>query len=301
MLMRFLMACGLCLALALVGVLGVAGFIPSLFWPDRGLGTDGYVPNPENGAYLFRVGGCASCHTAPGKGAKPLAGGRVLKTVFGNISVPNITPDREAGIGAWSAEDFLRAMRLGLSPSGRHYYPAFPYNSYTNMSRDDLLDIWTHLKTIAPVADKAPTVTLDFPFNIRAGLGLWKLLFLVEGEGKLARNQDEGAARGAYLVKGPGHCAECHTPRNALGGWKYSRWLSGSDGGPNPVPGIAPARGRGLKGWNASDISFALKTGMLPDGDSVGSEMATVVDKNLSKLTDEDAAAMAAYLLSARR
>lgn len=295
------MACGLCLGAALIGLLGVAGFFPSQIWQDKGLGTGAYEPDLKNGAYLYQIAGCASCHTAPGKGAKPLAGGRVLRTIFGGISVPNITPDRIGGIGAWSDEDFLRAMRLGLSPDGRHYYPAFPYNSYTHMSRDDLLDIWAHLKTTEPVAAPAAEVTLDFPFNIRSGLGLWKMLFLVDGKGGVARNQASGAARGNYLVKGAGHCAECHTPRNALGGWKYSLWLAGSGSGSNPVPGIAPARGRGLKGWSGVDISVALKTGMLPDGDRVGSVMARVVDQHLYVLTDADAAAMAAYLLKARR
>ena len=173
MLKRLFLACSLCLAVAAGGIVLVAGIFPAMFWPDEMPGTDGYVPNPENGAYLFRIGGCEACHTAPGKNTQPLAGGRVLKTPFGRISVPNITPDPATGIGKWTDQDFLRAMRLGVSPDGTHYYPAFPYNSYTHMSRDDLLDIWTHMKTIKPVNARPEKVTLDFPFNIRAGLGLW--------------------------------------------------------------------------------------------------------------------------------
>ncbi len=296
--MRRLFIYALLLAAAGGAVLAIAGFFPGLIWRDSGVVPASFTPDKERGAYLFRVGGCVSCHTADGKDAPKLAGGRVLKTPFGSLSVPNITPDKQSGIGNWRQQDFLRAMRLGLSPDGKHYYPAFPYSSYTNMRTGDLLDMWAYLRDAEPVAKPVKTVELPFPFNIRASLGMWKLLFFSPAKPLAGRDDSKGAERGAYLVNGPGHCAECHTRRNPLGGWQRDAWLAGAAKGIDgkPMPGIIASGG--LKKWADADIIFALKYGMLPDGDVVGGKMGVIVEQNLSQITDADAKAMAEYLKS---
>ena len=289
--------------LMVAAVFLMAGFFPEVIWQNSGAGISGFKPDIERGAYLFRIGGCRACHTAPGKDAPPLGGGRVLRTPFGALSVPNISPDPESGIGTWRAADFLRAMKLGLSPKGTHYYPAFPYPSYTQMTNGDLLDLWGYLQRQPQVSTSAPRVELAFPFNIRALLGGWKLLFFRAGKEIAERNASRGIERGAYLVNGPGHCAECHTRRNFLGGWDRSAWLEGTDKGPGgkPVPGITGREKGGLGTWQQADIVFALKYGMLPDGDVVGGEMGVVVEQNLAGLEEKDARAMADYLKSLPR
>ncbi len=278
----------------------VAGFSPGLIWRDSGVVPASFTPDKQRGAYLFRLSGCKSCHTASGKDAAELGGGRVLATPFGSLSVPNISPDRQAGIGNWRQQDFLRAMRLGISPEGKHYYPAFPYSSYTNMRTGDLLDIWAYLRDAKPVAEPVKNVELPFPFNIRASLGVWKLLFFSAAEPLAGRDNSEGVERGAYLVNGPGHCAECHTRRNPLGGWQRDAWLAGTSKGLDgkPMPGITAKGKGGIGKWVEADMIFALKYGMLPDGDVMGGKMGTVVEQNLSQITDADAKAIAAYLKS---
>ncbi len=298
--MRWVFTILLGAALMAVLVVLVAGVFPGLIWRDLNAVDAGFKPDIAHGAYLFGIGGCRACHTAPQKDAPLLGGGRVLQTPFGPLSVPNISPDRVAGIGTWRAVDFLRAMRLGLSPEGQHYYPAFPYPSYTHMTRGDLLDLWAYLRSLPPVSKAAKRTALPFPFNIRSLIGGWKLLFFSAGKDIIGRNASRGQERGAYLVNGPGHCAECHTRRNFLGGWVRSDWLAGTGKGPGgkPVPGITGEDKTGLGKWTQDDIVFALKYGMLPDGDVVGGEMGLVVEQNLAGLSDDDAKAMADYLKS---
>jgi mono/diheme cytochrome c family protein len=265
------------------------------------------TPNLKNGEYIFYAGGCASCHAVPAtdrcdnprtKEDFQLVGGRCLKTEFGTFYVPNISPDKDSGIGGWSTDDFIKAMTKGVAPDGSNLYPAFPYASYQHMTRADLVDLKGFLDTLPAVASKVPKHELSFPYNIRAGLSVWKGLYL---DGKTFQPDPAKSAqvnRGAYLVEGPGHCGECHTPRTKLGGMDKSKWLGGA---PNPegkgtVPNLTPDE-NGLGKWSEKDIAFALETGFIPSGDSMGGTMARV-QQNMAKLTKEDREAIAAYLKS---
>ncbi len=261
----------------------------------------------ENGRTIFYAGGCASCHAAPAtqkcddpkySDALKLTGGRCLRTPFGTFYVPNITPDRATGIGGWSGEDFINAMTKGVSPTGKHYYPAFPYTSYQRMARKDLLDLKAFLDTVPPVHSKAPETSLSFPYNMRFGMRFWKWLYL---DGKTFTPDPSKSAqvnRCAYLVEGPGHCGQCHTPRSWTGARKQSMKLAGA---PNPdgegiIPNITPHK-TGIGSWSEKDIVYALETGFMPDGDVMGGSM-TAVQENMAKLTAEDRQAIAAYLKS---
>jgi mono/diheme cytochrome c family protein len=256
-------------------------------------------PNIDNGRILFYAGGCTSCHATPNQGDKlRLGGGYALKSPFGTFHVPNISPHRQDGIGAWSTADFIRAMREGVSPDGRHYYPAFPYASYQRMSETDLRDLFAFMQTLAAVEGRAPGHALPFPFNVRRGVGLWKLAFL-DGHVFVADpSKPESWNRGAYLVNGPGHCAECHSERNFAGAILEDRRFAG---GPNPegrgtVPNITPDKS-GIGGWSADEIATLLKTGETPLFDTVGGPMGAVV-ANTAQLSDADRRAIAEYLLS---
>jgi mono/diheme cytochrome c family protein len=264
-----------------------------------------YEPDVENGRYMYYAGGCASCHAAPasakcddsqsGDVLKPV-GGRCLKTEFGTFYVPNITPDKATGIGGWSDEDFVRSMREGTSPEGENYYPAFPYASYQRMKTEDLLDLWAFIKTLAPEALQTPGHDLSFPYSIRASLSVWKGLYM---DGKVFQPdpaQSDQLNRGAYLVEGPGHCGECHTPRSGLGAKIADRNLAGASDpeGGGFIPNITPHE-TGIGSWSEKDIAFALQTSFLPSGDVMGGTMTAVV-KNMAKLTQEDRAAIADYL-----
>jgi mono/diheme cytochrome c family protein len=257
-----------------------------------------------NGETMFHIGGCASCHATPKAGSKAptepvrLGGGLALSTPFGTFKVPNISPDPVHGIGAWSEEAFLNAMLRGIGRNGEHLYPSFPYASYQRMALDDVRDLFAFLKTLPPDARPSEPHALPFPFNIRRGLGLWKRLY-VDGK-PFAPDPARSAEinRGAYLVEGPGHCGECHSPRDRLGGIvPERRFAGGRDAeGKGWVPNITP-HADGLADWSDKDIAYLLQTGTTPSGDSVGSTMADVVGST-AKLTDADRAAIAAYLKS---
>ena len=258
-----------------------------------------HQPDLGNGERLFWVGGCGSCHAAPdakGDDKLRLVGGLALETPFGRFVVPNISPDAATGIGGWSAADFILAMRQGVSPDGRHYYPAFPYTAYARMPVEDLLDLKAFLDTLPAIEHRVGGHELAFPFTIRRGIGLWKRLHL---DAEWVAEIDAGdpvLARGRYLVEGPGHCAECHTARDAMGGLDRSVWLAGATAaeGDGTVPNITPG---GIGDWSAADIVYAFATGFTPDYDTLGGSMTSVQD-NLSRLPDEDRAAIAAYLLA---
>jgi mono/diheme cytochrome c family protein len=256
-----------------------------------------HTPDLANGKTMFQIGGCASCHAVPKQPDRTrLGGGLALGSPFGTFYVPNISPDPKDGIGGWNEAQFVTALTKGTSPSGEHYYPAFPYTSYQRMTFDDVRDLFAYLKTLPPVTGTVRDHDLPFPFNIRRLLGGWKLLFLDGARFKPDPSQTAQWNRGAYLVNGPGHCAECHSPRNALGGIESGMRFTG---GPAPdgqggVPNITLFK---LKDWSVADIADMLDTGMTPDADSVGGSMVDVV-RNTSQLSPADREAMAVYIKS---
>jgi mono/diheme cytochrome c family protein len=258
-----------------------------------------HAPNLGNGRTMFLAGGCAACHMTPKQtDATRLGGGLGLHTAFGEFYVPNISSSRKDGIGAWSEAQFVTAMTDGTAPAGSHLYPAFPYPSYRHMRLDDVRDLFAYLKTLPPVAGRARPHELKFPFDIRRTVGVWKLLFL-GGKGFTPDpKQSAQWNRGAYLVNGPGHCAECHSPRNALGAIVESRKF---DGGPSPTDqgGVPSIRQDKLSDWSVDDIVGTLTTGDTPDSDRVGGPMVDVV-RNISRLSDADRRAMAVYIKSLR-
>jgi mono/diheme cytochrome c family protein len=248
-----------------------------------------HAADPANGELVFHAGGCASCH------GERLEGGLELASRYGVFHVPNISPDPEHGIGGWSMLDFANAMLRGMAPDGRHYYPAFPYSSYARMDLRDVIDLKAYIDSLAPVSGGAGRHELRFPWNLRRGVGLWKRLYLDPEPVVAVDPADAVLTRGRYLVEAVGHCGECHTSRDRLGGQKLSRWLAG---GPNPdgegrVPNITP--GGGLDAWSERDIAYYLKTGFTPEFDTVGGSM-VAVQENLARLPDADREAIAAYL-----
>lgn len=280
------------LLLAALVAAALAGFWLSRPQPLGAAALPAHEPDPLNGEVLFHAGGCAACHGAD------LAGGLELATAFGTFRVPNITPDAQSGIGHWSALDFVNAMKRGVAPEGRHYYPAFPYTSYTQMTLPDLLDLKAYLDAFDPVGREVADHELQFPWNLRRGLGLWKRLYLDDSPVLAVTEGDAALERGRYLVEAVGHCAECHTPRGRLGGLDRSLWLAGgaSPEGEGKVPNITPHE-QGLGGWSAHDIERYLRSGFTPDYDMVGGAMVDV-QENLAHLGDADRAAIAAYLKS---
>lgn len=252
----------------------------------------------ERGAYLVAAGGCVGCHTVEdGEDADYLAGGRALASPFGTFYAPNITPDVETGIGGFSDEDFLRAFREGVAPDGRHYYPAFPYTSYTGIRDQDLLAIKAYLDSVAPVRRENRAHELAWYASMRWSLGPWKTLFFKPGEFVADPDRDKQWNRGAYLVRHLGHCGECHSPRNAIGVVDASRELAGNANGADgeSVPNITP-HDSGIGSWSSGDLSDLLEIGMYPDGDFVGGSMTEVVDHGTARLTADDRAAIIAYL-----
>jgi mono/diheme cytochrome c family protein len=280
---------------------GVAGL--GIFWwltiPAVVAATSlpAYQPNLANGAIIFDAGGCSSCHAVPNQPDRTrLGGGLAIPSPFGTFYAPNISPDANDGIGRWTEADFVTAVMRGTSPSGAHYFPAFPYPSYQHAKPDDVRDLYAYLKTLAPVPGKVRDNDVPFPFSIRRNIGIWKWLFM---DGKpfvpdAAKSPQWN--RGAYLVNSFGHCAECHSPRNFLGGIISAQRFAG---GPNPegkgwVPNITQ---KGLAEWSAKDIAYFLETGLTPDGDSAGGSMVRVI-KNISLLPARDRDAIADYIKS---
>ncbi|TMJ28803.1 MAG: c-type cytochrome [Alphaproteobacteria bacterium] len=281
----------------------LAGIFAGIFWiltipkivSRSELGP--HTADLENGRILFHAGGCASCHAIPKQEDKSrLGGGLPLPSAFGTFYAPNISPDPTDGIGEWTEAQFVTALKEGTSPSGEHLYPAFPYTSYRQVAVDDLRDLFAYLKTLPAVAGRTPDHQLPFPLGFRRGLGIWKLLFLDGGKFRPDPQKSPAFERGAYLVNGAGHCAECHSPRNVLGaviaGLRFT-------GGPNPagrgwVPNITQQE---LKDWSEPDIANLLETGETPEGDRVGSSMAEVV-RSTTQLPAQDRAAIAAYVKS---
>lgn len=280
------------LALLIVATAAAGWFLTG---PDR-LPDDllaGVQGDADRGATVLAAAGCAGCHRAPDGGDPAvLSGGQRFATGFGTFFAPNISSDPVHGIGGWTDSDIANAVMRGVSPDGTHYYPAFPWTTYRAMEAQDMADLIAHLRTLP--ADATPSAENDvtFPFSIRRAVGAWKLLFATD-DWAVTQAATPQIERGRYLVEALGHCAECHTPRGALGQPDRDRWLAG---GPNPdgdgtIPNITP----GALTWSEGQIAEYLKSGFTPEFDIAGGSMAEVV-RNTSRLSDDDRAAIAAYL-----
>ena len=251
------------------------------------------------GAYLARSSGCIACHTNVAAGGASLAGGAPLDTPFGSFVPPNITPDLAGGIGDWTLDQFAVALRQGVRPDGKAYYPAFPYEFYADMSDQDVADLWAAIQTVPAVAEPAPAHDVSFPFNLRWGLKLWRAAYMAPAAISPVLGQSAAWNRGQQLVTGAAHCAACHTGRNMLGGLKPSAALAGNDNlpGGSVAPSILAAD-LVAKGWTVANMAYALRTGVMPDGDVLGGSMAEVVQYGTSYMDDADREAIATYLLT---
>jgi mono/diheme cytochrome c family protein len=292
----FIAAASAIIALAAIWILTLPATVPAAALPP-------HTPDLANGETMFNLGGCSSCHAVPNDNPEKvdrtrLGGGLALKSPFGTFFAPNISPDPKDGIGSWSEANFVTALWKGTSDHGTNLYPAFPYTSYRYMRLSDVRDLFAYLKTLPPVSARSRRHELSFPFNERRLLGVWKLLFLGEGPFVSDPSKSTQYNRGAYLVNGPGHCAECHSPRNILGGIIESERFAG---GPTPdgkdwVPNITPVGlHSGDEDWSEKDIASFLDDGMLPSGDFAGGPMAEVI-RNTSLVSSEDRAAIASYV-----
>jgi mono/diheme cytochrome c family protein len=250
----------------------------------------------KRGQYLAQAGGCMACHTEDKKDAIPYAGGRPLKSPFGTFYGPNITPDTQSGIGRWTENDFIRAMRHGERPDGADYFPAFPYPSFTRIADADLRDLWAYLRMLKPSSRASQPHDLRFPFGWRLLVTAWKWLYFTPGPFAGVAGLPPTVNRGAYLVQALGHCGECHTPRNFLGGPQRNRFLAGGKGlSDKRMPNLTPTR---LKKWSDGELKEFLQTGATPDGDAADAMMDEVIRNTTSRLTAEDLAALIAYLRS---
>jgi mono/diheme cytochrome c family protein len=285
-------------------VMVLAGAVASgMFWwftaapVSSALTAPAHAPDVVNGRTTFNAAGCSSCHAVPDQPDRlRLGGGLAIRSPFGTFYAPNISPDPADGIGKWTEAEFIRAVTLGVSPAGYHYFPAFPYTSYQHAKAEDVGDLFAYLKTLAPVSGKVRGHDVPFPFSIRRNIGIWKLLFMDHKPFTPDPARPASWNRGAYLVGSLGHCAECHSPRNVLGGIIAAQRFTG---GPNPegegwVPNITQ---KGIGDWSEKDIAYFLETGEMPDGDSAGGPMARVI-KNTSQLSSQDRASIAQYLKS---
>lgn len=256
-------------------------------------------PDVAMGEQAFYAGGCASCHSAPnseGDAKLVLTGGKTFPSDFGTFVAPNISSDPEHGIGAWSVVDLANAMQKGVSPDGRHYYPAFPYTSYQRVTAQDITNLHAFLKTLPADQTASQSHDVGFPFDVRRTLGLWKLMFMKSGSVATFETADTDVLRGQYLVEGLGHCSECHTERNPLGGLDHARWMAGAKNpdGPGRIPNVTHHE-TGLEDWTAGDIAEYLNSGFTPSFDTAGGTMVDVVE-NTAHLSAEDRAAIGAYL-----
>ncbi len=259
----------------------------------------GFEGDVNRGAYLARASGCFGCHTDSRKKGPVLAGGGAMKTPFGTFYPPNITTHPEDGLGAWTRDQFAAALTEGIGPDGQNYYPAFIYPHYTAFSDQDIADLWAAFRTVPPVQNSVPGHDLPFPFGFRFLLNGWKRLFFDQGAFKPDPAQSPEWNRGAYLATGPTHCVACHTPRNIFGAHDYAHDLKGTADGPNgeKVPAISGDELR-KKGWSKKALAFALRTGIMPDGDAFGGTMGEVVQDSTRWLNNADLDAIAEYVMS---
>lgn len=280
--------------IVVIGIVVAAVMLRPVTGPERDLTL---TADAQRGAYLIRLGGCVSCHTDTANEGALLAGGPGLSTAFGTFYAPNITPHAEAGIGTWTLAQFAKAMSDGEGPSG-HLYPVFPYENYTQMTDQDVVDLYAALKEVPPDAASAPEHQVLFPFSIRLALAGWKNIFFRPSRFEPDPDRSELWNRGAYLANGPAHCVACHSPRNLLGAIEAGQELTGNaSGGPG---GRTPPLTRDAlqaEGYDADTLVEALQTGFTPNFDVLGGAMGEVVRDGTSHWTDEDLRAVAAYLL----
>ena len=272
------------------------GYLWVGLWWTVGLLTAGPAPaqpSPQRGAYVAKIAGCVGCHTDTQDGATSFAGGRALETPFGVFYGPNITSHKETGLGAWSEADFKRALRKGERPDGAHYFPAFPYASFTSMSDADIADLWAFIRALPPANKVNKEHELKFPFGWRFLVTFWKWMFFNPSLQTTLTQSTPEVQRGAYIVRALAHCGECHTPRNFLGGTKSDKSFAGAKLPEGWVPNLTPTR---LKKWSDTDLGSYLQTGVTPEGDMAADTMNEVITNTTSKLTPADLAAVIAYL-----
>lgn len=250
----------------------------------------------SKGEYLTRAADCVACHLAPG--GKPFAGGLSFKLPFGTLYSPNITPDKETGIGNWTDDDFVSALQKGVGKDGKHYYPAFPYTSYTAMSREDILAIKAYLFSLDPINQKPPENDLSFPFNQRWGMVFWNAVFASNERFVPDSKQSPEWNRGAYLVQGPGHCGECHTPRNIFQAMSTGNSLAGAELGNWRAYNISSDNQHGIGAWPQEALVSYLGQGYAPGYGGAGGPMADAVEHSLRYLDPADLKAIAVYLKS---
>ena len=291
------------LGLALLAALGLAAFwIVTIPRPLTADDIPTHTANIENGHMLYDAGGCHSCHL-PSKDSsidqELPAGGAPLKTPVGVLYPPNLTPDIETGLGQWTDAEFVNAMQKGIGRGGYHLIPAFPYTSYAHMKVEDVLDMKAYLATLPATKNAVPNHQVFALPIMRRGLGAWKFLGLDETKTSSDASQSQGWNRGKYLVNGPGHCNECHTPRTIFMTSNMSKYLAG---GPHPegvgkVPSLVDLVGRG-KYKDAKDLASALQFGEMMGYSRLSSGGMGQVQTNLSKLPEADVLAIAEYLTS---
>jgi mono/diheme cytochrome c family protein len=274
----------------------ILAFLVSGFALCSAVAASASEPSPEaiaHGKALVEAGDCASCHTSDP--AKPFAGGKRIDTPFGGIYAPNLTPDRDTGIGGWTGADFTRALRFGIAPDGSYYYPVFPYSYFTRMTKDDTLAIRAYLSTQASVANRIKPPELRWPFGYRSLMRAWNWLFFKPGLFEPDQFKTATWNRGGYLVTGLGHCGACHTPKNYFGADKRELAFSGNEVGGWFAPRLDSAARSGLKSWNVEDIAEYLQSGRNAKSHADGL-MAEVIVNSTSKMSDADVRAMAVYL-----
>lgn len=282
-----------------VVVLGLAasGAAAVTFWPSpSGAEIADRPSDPKRGAYLLRTGGCVACHSA--EGGELLSGGGALRSPFGSFYAPNITPDPDQGLGNWTLTEFAQAVRLGVRRDGAPYYPAFPYEFYAAFTDQDVADMWAALNAVPPSSQPSQAHDVPFPFSVRDGLRIWQTLFARPYQYEKETSRSASWNRGRYLVEGPAHCGACHTPRYLLGGLRVDESLAGNpammDG--SSSPSLSSNRLE-EDGWTVEGLARALRTGVLPDGDTFGNSMAEVVSEGTSFLLTQHLEDMARYLL----
>ena len=250
----------------------------------------------EQGKYLFYTAGCAGCHSSN----RPLAGGSRIETSFGTFYAPNISPDREYGVGGWTEEDFYRALTDGKSPTGENYFPAFPYTSYTKMTDSDKSALWAYIKSQSPIATENHSHDLPWFIFSRKLVGIWKLGRFTPGAYTDDPTKSRQWNRGAYLATAVVHCGECHTPRGPLGGMRSDLYLAGNEAGPDntKVPNITQDAHTGIGSWSRQELTTFLATGQCPDGSHAKGLMQEVLATGVMRLTEGDREALATYLLS---